>query len=170
MTSADQAALGDPLEDFWVQGSTPLSASTTASPTTGNAPLTVLVHRLGDRRHRAVHLQLELRRRLGDEHERRIPATRYSAAGTYTATLDRHRLSSSPVNTATSTSDDHGQQQHLAAVGDGVGQPDLRADPADNELHRFGCRRHPAIHLQLELRRQRLVEQHLDGAEPEPHL
>lgn len=35
MTGADQAALGDPLEDFWVQGSTPLTASTTASATTG---------------------------------------------------------------------------------------------------------------------------------------
>ena len=41
MTTNDQAALGDPLEDFWVQGSTPLSASATASPTTGNAPLAV---------------------------------------------------------------------------------------------------------------------------------
>src|SRR5215472_10617545 len=41
MTSADQAALGDPLEDLWIQGSTPLSASSSASPTTGNAPLNV---------------------------------------------------------------------------------------------------------------------------------
>jgi PKD repeat protein len=32
MTTADQAALGDPLEDFWIQGATPL---------TGNAPLSV---------------------------------------------------------------------------------------------------------------------------------
>jgi PKD repeat protein len=39
MTGADQTALRDPLENFWVQGSTPLSASTTASPTTGNAPV-----------------------------------------------------------------------------------------------------------------------------------
>src|SRR5438045_2713884 len=41
MTTADQAALGDPLEDLWIQGATPLSATTSASPTTGNAPLNV---------------------------------------------------------------------------------------------------------------------------------
>lgn len=40
MTTNDQAALGDPLEDFWVQGSTPLSANATGNPTSGNAPLT----------------------------------------------------------------------------------------------------------------------------------
>src|SRR5262249_55212054 len=41
MTTADQAALGDPLEDLWIQGSTPLSATASAAPTTGNAPLGV---------------------------------------------------------------------------------------------------------------------------------
>jgi PKD repeat protein len=41
MTTADQAALGDPLEDFWIQGATPLSATAAATPKTGNAPLTV---------------------------------------------------------------------------------------------------------------------------------
>jgi PKD repeat protein len=41
MTSADQAALGDPLSDFWIQGTTPLTASASGSPTTGNAPLNV---------------------------------------------------------------------------------------------------------------------------------
>src|SRR5579859_5603554 len=41
MTVADQSALGDPLEDFWVQGSTPLSATASGTPTTGNAPLSV---------------------------------------------------------------------------------------------------------------------------------
>lgn len=41
MTTADQAALGDPLEDFWVQGATPLSATAAATPKTGNAPLNV---------------------------------------------------------------------------------------------------------------------------------
>ncbi len=41
MTTADQAALGDPLEDFWVQGATPLTATAAATPKTGNAPLTV---------------------------------------------------------------------------------------------------------------------------------
>jgi PKD repeat protein len=41
MTTADQAALGDPLEDVWIQGATPLSATASGTPTTGNAPLTV---------------------------------------------------------------------------------------------------------------------------------
>ena len=41
MTTNDQAALGDPLEDFWIQGSTPLSATASGTPTTGNAPLNV---------------------------------------------------------------------------------------------------------------------------------
>ncbi|MGI8667513.1 MAG: PKD domain-containing protein [Jatrophihabitans sp.] len=41
MTTADQAALGDPLEDFWIQGSTPLTATAAATPSTGNAPLGV---------------------------------------------------------------------------------------------------------------------------------
>jgi PKD repeat protein len=41
MTTADQAALGDPLEDLWLQGATPLSATASGTPTTGNAPLTV---------------------------------------------------------------------------------------------------------------------------------
>jgi PKD repeat protein len=41
MTTGDQAALGDPLEDFWIQGSTPLSATASATPKTGNAPLSV---------------------------------------------------------------------------------------------------------------------------------
>jgi PKD repeat protein len=41
MTSADQAALGDPLSDFWIQGASPLTASAAANPTTGNAPLSV---------------------------------------------------------------------------------------------------------------------------------
>lgn len=39
MTTSDQAALGDPLEDFWVDGEAELSASASASPNTGNAPL-----------------------------------------------------------------------------------------------------------------------------------
>jgi PKD repeat protein len=41
MTTGDQAALGDPLEDLWLQGSTPLSATSSGTPTTGNAPLSV---------------------------------------------------------------------------------------------------------------------------------
>ena len=41
MTTGDQAALGDPLSDFWIQGVTPLTAAAAANPTTGNAPLSV---------------------------------------------------------------------------------------------------------------------------------
>jgi PKD repeat protein len=41
MTTADQAGLGDPLEDLWIQGTTPLSATASGTPTTGNAPLNV---------------------------------------------------------------------------------------------------------------------------------
>src|SRR6266851_5446011 len=41
MTTADQSGLGDPLEDLWIQGATPLSATASATPTTGNAPLGV---------------------------------------------------------------------------------------------------------------------------------
>src|SRR5260370_7554136 len=39
MTTADQAGLGDPLENPWIQGTTPLTAAAAASPTTGNPPL-----------------------------------------------------------------------------------------------------------------------------------
>jgi PKD repeat protein len=41
MTTADQSGLGDPLEDLWIQGATPLSARASGTPTTGNAPLNV---------------------------------------------------------------------------------------------------------------------------------
>jgi PKD repeat protein len=41
MTTNDQAGLGDPLEDLWIQGTTPLSARATGTPATGNAPLNV---------------------------------------------------------------------------------------------------------------------------------
>jgi PKD repeat protein len=41
MTTADQAALGDPLENLWIQGSTPLSETASGTPRTGNAPLNV---------------------------------------------------------------------------------------------------------------------------------
>src|SRR5260370_20341450 len=41
MTTADQGGLGDPLEDLWIQGATPLSATASGTPTTGNGPLRV---------------------------------------------------------------------------------------------------------------------------------
>src|SRR5262249_2699345 len=75
MTTADQAGLGDPLEDLWIQGAPPLSATATRPPATANAPHAAdgqrsaarVVHRRGHRRHGPVLLQLELRRRV-DEH------------------------------------------------------------------------------------------------------
>ena len=41
MTTADQAGLGDPLGDLWIQGAVPLSATAFGTPATGNAPLSV---------------------------------------------------------------------------------------------------------------------------------
>ena len=41
MTTADQQALGDPLSDFWIQGTSPLTATASGNPKTGNAPITV---------------------------------------------------------------------------------------------------------------------------------
>ena len=101
MTSADQSALGDPLEDFWVQGSTPLSASTTASPTSGNAPLAVSFtgSATGGTAPYAYSWNF------GDgsaASTTQNPSHTYSAAGTYTATLSVTD-SASPAHTTTST-------------------------------------------------------------------
>ena len=41
MTTSDQAALGDPLEAFWVKGEEGLSAGASANMTTGSTPLAV---------------------------------------------------------------------------------------------------------------------------------
>ena len=101
MTSADQSALGDPLEDFWVQGATPLSASTMASPTTGNAPLNVSFtgSATGGTAPYAYSWNF------GDgsaTSATQNPTHSYSAAGTYTATLTVTDAAS-PAHTATST-------------------------------------------------------------------
>jgi PKD repeat protein len=101
MTSADQSALGDPLEDFWVQGTTPLTASTTASATTGNAPLTV--NFTGSATGGTAPYTYSWN--FGDgsaASTAQNPSHTYSAAGTYTATLTVTD-SASPVHTATST-------------------------------------------------------------------
>ena len=149
MTTADQAALGDPLEDFWVQGSTPLSASATGSPrhrqraargeftgsaTGGTAPYSYSWN-FGDGTHQhdpepQPHLQ-----RRGDLH----------------GDPDRHgqRLAG-----------EHGHVEvtdTVSAVGNPLAatasaQPDLRPGPAERRLHRYRHRRHPGVQLQLELR------------------
>jgi PKD repeat protein len=101
MTSADQSALGDPLEDFWVQGSTPLSASTTASPTSGNAPLNVSF--TGSATGGTAPYTYSWN--FGDgsaTSTTQNPTHSYSTAGTYTATLTATD-SASPAHSSTST-------------------------------------------------------------------
>lgn len=101
MTTADQSALGDPLEDFWVQGTTPLSASATASPTTGNAPLAV--NFTGSATGGTAPYTYSWN--FGDGSAistAQNPSHTFSAAGNYTATLTVTD-SSSPAKTATSS-------------------------------------------------------------------
>ncbi|HEX9034992.1 MAG TPA: PKD domain-containing protein, partial [Streptosporangiaceae bacterium] len=100
MTTADQAALGDPLEDFWVQGSTPLSATATASPTTGNAPLNVAF--TGSATGGTSPYSYSWNFGDGTTSTAQSPSHTYSSAGTYTATLTVTD-SSSPAKTATSS-------------------------------------------------------------------
>ncbi|NUR62380.1 MAG: PKD domain-containing protein [Catenulispora sp.] len=99
MTSNDQAALGDPLEDFWVRGSTPLSASATGSPSTGNAPLTVAFH--GSATGGTAPYSYSWAFGDGATSTAQSPSHTYSTAGTYTATLTVTDASS-PAKTATS--------------------------------------------------------------------
>ncbi|AUG76152.1 PKD repeat-containing protein [Kitasatospora sp. MMS16-BH015] len=100
MTTADQSALGDPLEDFWVQGQTPLSASATGSPANGNAPLTETFTGSATGGTPAYHYSWNF----GDgtaAGTAQNPSHTYTAAGTYTATLTVTD-SASPAHTATS--------------------------------------------------------------------
>jgi len=100
MTSNDQAALGDPLEDFWVQGATPLSATAKGTPSTGNAPLSVAF--TGSATGGTAPYSYSWN--FGDgsaTSTAQNPSHTYSAAGTYTATLTVTD-SSSPAKTATS--------------------------------------------------------------------
>jgi len=99
MTTADQAALGDPLEDFWVQGATPLSAHAAGSPTTGNAPLTVSF--TGSATGGTAPYTYSWNFGDGTTSTAQNPSHTYSGAGTYTATLTV-KDSASPANTATS--------------------------------------------------------------------
>jgi PKD repeat protein len=101
MTTADQAALGDPLEDFWIQGTTPLSATATGSPTNGNAPLTV--NFTGSASGGTSPYKYSWN--FGDgsaASTSQNPSHTYTTAGTYTATLTVTDTAS-PVHTATST-------------------------------------------------------------------
>jgi PKD repeat protein len=101
MTSADQSALGDPLEDFWVQGSTPLSAAATGTPTTGNAPLTETFTGTAT----GGTAPYTYSWNFGDgsaTSTQQNPSHTYTAAGTYSAKLTVTD-SSSPAQTATSS-------------------------------------------------------------------
>lgn len=101
MTTADQAALGDPLEDFWIQGATPLTATAAATPTTGNAPLNVSFTGSATGGKAPYGYSWNF----GDgsaASTAQNPSHTYSSACTCTATLTVTD-SSSPVKTATST-------------------------------------------------------------------
>lgn len=101
MTTADQGALGDPLEDFWVQGATPLSATASASKTTGNAPLATTFTGSATGGTSPYTYSWNF----GDgsvTSSAQNPSHTYMTAGTYTATVTVTD-SASPANTATSS-------------------------------------------------------------------
>ncbi|MBO0814826.1 MAG: PKD domain-containing protein, partial [Actinobacteria bacterium] len=101
MTTADQAALGDPFEALWTQGSVPLTATAAGTPKTGNAPLKVSF--TGSASGGTAPYSYSWN--FGDgsaASTAQNPSHTYSSAGTYTAKLTVTD-SSSPANTATST-------------------------------------------------------------------
>ncbi|WP_349361998.1 alkaline phosphatase family protein [Streptomyces sp. PH10-H1] len=101
MTTADQAGLGDPLEDLWLQGATPLSATASASPTSGNSPLGVSFAGTASGGSPPYSYSWNF----GDGSATSTvqnPGHTYNSAGTYTATLTVTD-GSSPAKTASSS-------------------------------------------------------------------
>ncbi|MFD8080341.1 PKD domain-containing protein, partial [Kitasatospora sp. NPDC059722] len=101
MTTADQGGLGDPLEDLWIQGATPLSATAAGTPPTGNAPLNVAFtgSATGGTAPYAYSWNF------GDgsaASTAQNPSHTYATAGTYTATLTVTDAAN-PAHTATAT-------------------------------------------------------------------
>lgn len=100
MTAADQAGLGDPLSDFWIQGSSPLTATASGTPTSGNAPLNVAF--TGTPSGGTAPYTYSWNFGDGGTSTAQNPSHTYTTAGTYTATLTVTD-SSSPAKTATSS-------------------------------------------------------------------
>jgi PKD repeat protein len=98
MTTADQSGLGDPLSDFWIQGSSPLTASASGTPTTGNAPLTVSFTSSGSGGTAPYTYSWNFGD--GTTGTGQNPSHTYTTAGTYTAIVTVTD-SASPANTAT---------------------------------------------------------------------
>ncbi|HEY4020179.1 MAG TPA: PKD domain-containing protein [Pseudonocardiaceae bacterium] len=85
MTTNDQSALGDPLEDLWIQGATPLTAAASATPTTGNAPLAV--NFTGSAQGGTAPYTYSWNFGDGGTSTTQNPSHTYANAGTYTAQL-----------------------------------------------------------------------------------
>jgi PKD repeat protein len=125
MTTADQSALADPLEDFWVQGSTPLTASVTGTPTTGNAPLKVSF--TGSATGGKAPYSYSWNFGDGASSPAQNPSHAYTAAGTYTATLTVTD-SSGPAKKATAS-----VTTNVSAVGKTL-QASAAAVPASGQI------------------------------------
>jgi PKD repeat protein len=100
MTTGDQGGLGDPLEDLWIQGTTPLTATASGTPRTGNAPLAVSF--TGSATGGTAPYSYSWNFGDGSTSTAQNPSHTYTSAGTYTATLTVTD-SSSPAKTATAT-------------------------------------------------------------------
>ena len=101
MTTADQSGLGDPLEDLWIQGSTPLTAAAAGTPATGNAPLNVTFSGSATGGTAPYSYSWNFGDGSGASTAQN-PSHTYPAAGTFTAVLTVTD-SSSPARTATSS-------------------------------------------------------------------